>query len=82
MILSVKLFDRCGMNGSYLETSMAWKPIPCIQQHWRAAYRLGSELLSDASRLALAKLTFFGSKDQLLLQGRTFFFRGYAVKSC
>ena len=43
-------------------------------------YKLGSELLSDVFRLGLVKLTFFGPKDQLLLEDHTFGFPGYAAK--
>ena len=80
MLLSAKLLDRRGMGGAYSETSMSWKLVRCIQQHWRVVYRLGSKLLSDAFRLALVKPTFFGSKDQLLLQDHTSVFPGSAAK--
>ena len=69
------------MGDAYSETRMVWKLIPCTQQHRWWLYRLGSELLSNAFRLALVKLTFFHSKDQLLFQDYTFVFQGYAAKS-
>ena len=80
MLLSAKLFDRRGMDGAYSETSMTWKLVRCIQQHWRVFYRVGSKLLSDAFRLALVKPTFFGLKDQLLLRDPTSVFLGFAAK--
>ena len=67
------------MGGAYSETRMSWKLVHCIQQHWRVVY-LGSKLLSDAFRLALVEPTFFGSKDQLLLQDHTSVFPGSAAK--
>ena len=80
MLPSAKLFDRRGMDGAYSETSMTWKLVRCIQQHWWVFYRVGSNLLSDTFRLALVKPTFFGSKDQLLLQDHTSVFPGSAAK--
>ena len=51
-ILLVKLFDRCGMDGTYSEASIAWKLVRCIQQRCRMVYRSGSKLVSGAFRLA------------------------------
>ena len=77
MLLLAKFFDRCGMGGAYSETSMSWK---LVQQHWRVVYKLDSKLLSDASRLSLVNPTFFGLKDELLLQDHMSVFPGSAAK--
>ena len=70
-----------GIDDAYSETSMTWKLVRCVQQQWRIVYGLGSNLLSNAFRLALMKLTLFGPKDQLLLQDRMSVFWGHAAKS-
>ena len=51
------------MDEAYSETNMAWKLVCCIQwAQWQIVYRLGSELLSDAFRLALRNLLFPAQK--------------------